>query len=130
MRILVCGGRDFSDYDYACKVLDALHAERPIRDVIHGNSRGADKAAEVWAYRRRADGVSCWPVPAQWSKYGKAAGPKRNQSMIGLGPDLVVAFPGGRGTADMVRRAEVAGIKVMRVSVPSPLASTDTMLGE
>ena len=51
--------------------------------------------------------------PAQWDVYGRRAGPIRNQEMIDEGkPDGVVAFPGGKGTADMVRRAEAAGLKV------------------
>ena len=49
-------------------------------------------------------------MPADWTKHGKAAGPIRNQKMLDECPDLVVAFPGGKGTADMVRRAMKAGI--------------------
>ena len=53
--------------------------------------------------------------PAEWDKYGVSAGPIRNQKMIDEGkPDLVFAFPGGRGTTDMIRRAAVAGIRVVR----------------
>jgi hypothetical protein len=53
---------------------------------------------------------------AQWKKHGRAAGPIRNQRMLDEGkPDLVVAFPGGRGTADMIRRAERAGVPVQQV---------------
>jgi hypothetical protein len=37
--------------------------------------------------------------------------------MLEYGPDLVVAFPGGRGTADMVRRAKAAGCEVLEVTV-------------
>ena len=119
VRVLVCGGRDFVDYEQVGEVLDRIHAETPIFAIIHGNARGADTCADVWATRRKADGVRCWPFPAQWSKYGKAAGPRRNQTMLGMKPDLVVAFPGGSGTADMVRRAEAAGIPVLR---PAPIA--------
>lgn len=52
--------------------------------------------------------------PADWGRYGKAAGPIRNQEMLESGIDLVIALPGGRGTADMVRRAEGAGVPVRR----------------
>lgn len=59
-------------------------------------------------------GISAEGFPADWRKYGKSAGPLRNQQMIDEGkPDLVVAFPGGTGTADMVRRAKAAGIRVI-----------------
>ena len=53
--------------------------------------------------------------PAQWGKFGDAAGPIRNAKMLEEELDLVVAFPGGAGTADMVRRSKKAGFKVMEV---------------
>jgi hypothetical protein len=54
--------------------------------------------------------------PADWTRHGKAAGPKRNQLMLDKEkPDLVIAFPGGKGTADMVARAKAQGFKVMEV---------------
>lgn len=62
--------------------------------------------------------VSCLTEIADWSKYGKAAGPMRNQKMLDeYKPDLVVALPGGRGTADMVSRARVAGVEVIEASL-------------
>ena len=55
--------------------------------------------------------------PADWQKHGRAAGPIRNQQMLDEGkPDLVVAFDGGRGTADMIARAEKAGVRVVRAT--------------
>jgi hypothetical protein len=113
MRVLVCGGRDYRDCEHVCEVLSGIHAETPIEAIIHGNARGADSWGGVWAFRSK---VKCWPVPAEWAKYGKSAGGRRNQKMLGLKPDLVVAFPGGHGTADMVRRSRKAGIRVIEVS--------------
>lgn len=110
MRIIVCGGRDYSDQDHVDKVLDTIGG---IRHLFHGNARGADTLAGNWGNRQ--DGVSVHPVPAEWKKYGRKAGPIRNQKMLGQSPDLVVAFPGGRGTADMIRRAEAAGVSVIQV---------------
>lgn len=53
--------------------------------------------------------------PADWEKHGRAAGPIRNEKMLIVGtPDMVLAFPGGRGTADMIRKAEAAGLPVRR----------------
>ena len=115
MKVLVCGGRDFSDIRLLYQTLDALHAtEGPIEYVIHGCARGADSLAHDWALTRR---VAVAMYPAQWNRDGKAAGPIRNQKMLDEGkPDLVIAFPGGRGTADMARRAEAAGVKVRRIA--------------
>lgn len=60
--------------------------------------------------------IPCLNYPANWSKYKKKAGPIRNQQMLDEGkPDLVVAFSGGTGTADMVHRAKVANVKVIEI---------------
>jgi len=108
-RVLVCGGRDYDDRARVFAELDAL---QPIRMVIHGNARGADTLAGIWCRHRSVQEVAC---PAQWSKFGKRAGPMRNEAMLGHSPDLVLAFPGGTGTADMVRRARRAGVRVVEV---------------
>jgi hypothetical protein len=63
-------------------------------------------------------GLSIEVYPADWKKHGRSAGPIRNQHMLDVGkPNLVIAFPGGRGTADMMKRAEKAGIEVRRIEV-------------
>lgn len=112
MIVLVCGGRDFSDSEKVASVLGSL-SPRPTL-LIHGGASGADELAQWWC-----DAISSPPVPtkvfkADWGRWGKSAGPKRNQLMLeSSAPDLVVAFPGGRGTADMVRRATLAKIPVL-----------------
>lgn len=111
MKVLVCGGRDYSDGDRVYTELDKL---RP-NVVIEGGAQGADFFARVWADRNLRDGC-CLSYKANWDIHGKAAGPIRNQWMLVNGcPDLVLAFPGGRGTADMVRRAKRAGIRVIEI---------------
>lgn len=110
MRLLVCGGREFADKAALFDVLDAVHRERPVEVVIQGGARGADQLAYVWAVARS---VQTYTFEADWNRYGTKAGPIRNQEMLDRGkPDLVVAFPGGRGTADMVRRATIRGVEV------------------
>jgi len=82
--------------------------------VIHGAAPGADTLAGRWAELRR---VPVEAFPADWEKHGRAAGPIRNAPMLAEGkPDLVVAFPGGRGTANMCKQARAAGVKVVEVS--------------
>lgn len=113
LKVLVCGGRDYSRKAYLDATLDELHADRPFSIVIHGAARGADTLAGEWAVTR---GVGFRSYPAEWDKYGKSAGHIRNQRMLDAeSPDLVVAFPGGRGTADMVARARLAGVPVMEI---------------
>lgn len=112
IRVLVCGGRDFADANMLWSRLEYAQEVRGKIDVIiHGGAEGADSLAAEWANRERVKAIR---FDANWRKYGKRAGPLRNQRMLDEGkPDLVVALPGGRGTADMVRRAQGAGIEVM-----------------
>lgn len=112
-KILVCGGRDYSDWARVDSVLDLIHLETPITHLIHGNARGADRLGGSWARKRAVQEVAC---SADWDSYRKSAGHVRNKRMAELNPDLVVAFPGGTGTASMVRIAEAAGIPVEVIS--------------
>lgn len=121
MRILVCGGRDYLDYTTLSKTLDkVLYGKvEDIPDdvtIIQGGAKGADFLAKVYCYCFGWGGISCEEYPADWKKYGRAAGHIRNQQMLDEGkPDLVVAFPGGRGTADMMSKAKAHGIEVKEV---------------
>lgn len=112
MKVLVCGGRDFNDRELLFKTLDRLHRANPITLVIHGGARGADALGDQWA---DAEFVECKAFQADWDTHGKAAGPIRNSQMLQEKPDLVVACPGGPGTADMVRKARAAGVAVLEV---------------
>ena len=109
MRLLITGGRYYADMDTVFRVLDKAHAHTPISVLIHGGARGADTLAHWWAVDR---GVTPLRFPANWTKHGRAAGVIRNQQMITEGrPDAYLAFPGGKGTADMVARARAQGIR-------------------
>lgn len=99
MRVLVCGGRTYTNQRRAFQELDAIHAEEPITLIIEGGAEGADRQGRYWAL---AQGIPCMTLHAAWSKYGRAAGHIRNEWMIEFGqPNLVVAFPGGSGTEGM-----------------------------
>lgn len=111
MRVLVCGGRDYSDIERVYAELDSIHQARPITCIIEGGAKGADYLACRWSAARGLSEHARFN--ADWTLHGKAAGPKRNQKMLDEGkPTLVVAFPGGRGTADMISRAKKAGVVV------------------
>lgn len=111
MNILVCGGREFSDYQLLEEVLNGYGKSDLM--IIHGGARGADKMAGNWA---KCNGVHSAEVQALWDKYGKPAGYKRNSAMLMLKPDLVIAFSGGVGTKMMVDLATKAGIEVLEVN--------------
>jgi hypothetical protein len=108
ISVLVCGGRDYNDRDTLFAALDKLHRLRTVREVISGMARGADTLAIHWA---RANDLPVREFPADWDRHGRRAGYIRNQQMLDDGqPDLVVAFPGGKGTAMMIdisRKADV-----------------------
>ena len=110
-RILVCGGRDFTDEARVFAVLDEAR-QWFAKDfcIIVGGAKGADRFGGVWAEAR---GVCCILVRAPWTYYGLSAGPIRNRWMLNFcKPDLVVAFPGGNGTKDMVDISRSAGVAV------------------
>jgi hypothetical protein len=114
LKVLVCGGRDFDDAMTLGSWLAGIHKKEGIALLIEGGARGADYMARRFAEWSQ---IPVKTFPADWATYGKAAGPMRNQRMIDDGkPDLVVAFDGGRGTADMIGRAERAGIRVLRAT--------------
>jgi aspartokinase-like uncharacterized kinase len=118
MRVLVCGGRDFYDQAAVFSALDDLEAKHGELVVIQGGASGADLVARNWCFRHQSR-VRMINEPADWKAHGRAAGPIRNSLMLTEHkPDLVLAFPGGRGTADMVRKAEAAGVPVVK-SLPS-----------
>lgn len=108
MRILVCGSRYWTDKEFIRKVL----AELPEGStIIHGDCRGADRLAGEVA---KELGLQVIAYPAQW-KLGAKAGPIRNKQMlVEEEPDFVLAFHDdlthARGTRDMLRRADKAGI--------------------
>jgi hypothetical protein len=120
MRVLVCGGRDYSDYGAVKRELDKLARMagmlRVVLVVIEGGARGADALAVQWCEENPGN-LQHIKVRADWAEHGRRAGPIRNQRMINEeNPSVVLAFPGGRGTEDMVRRAEKAGIEVRRIT--------------
>lgn len=121
-RYLITGGRDYKDRVLVFRTLDDLtidEGDMLPRDgtlIIHGDCpTGADQFADDWAI------VNWTPVeryPATWA-LGKAAGILRNERMLRDGkPDMVIAFPGGAGTNDMMRRARRAGVEVRRFGWP------------
>ena len=110
MRVLVCGGRDYSDRDAAFAALDHVRTKRGVSCIIEGGARGADRLGAEWAELTGVEHIRC---PADWARDGRAAGYLRNRSMlVEQHPNLVVALPGGRGTAHMAALARSAGVRV------------------
>lgn len=105
MKAVVCGGRDqHLTKERELYLLEAV-AMHEVTQIVTGGCRGIDKEAEAWAKR---GGMSVVTFKAAWDKHGKAAGPIRNTEMAQYA-DLCIAFPGGRGTADMVAKMRALG---------------------
>ncbi len=135
--MLVCGGRYYGRTpigvppermrDYARKAsmerfilfeaLDHLRRDRCVTKVIAGGQTGADTHAVDWAQSRC---VAFIIVRAEWKRLGRAAEPILNGRMLELKPDFVVAFTGGRGTADIVSQARAAGVEVINYRQDAP----------
>lgn len=111
MRVLVCGGRNYTNQDRVFAVLGIL---QDVELIIEGGAEGADRQARYWAL---SNGVPCMTIHAAWGKLGRSAGHVRNGWMLRYGlPDLVVAFPGGVGTENMYKQAVANEVEVVSIS--------------
>lgn len=114
MKVIVTGGREYRDGALVRRVLSSFHSGQPIARLCEGGAGGADKHAKEWRDENGVPGKSYTVTPEEWRHYGKAAGPIRNGRMLREeSPDVVIAFPGGRGTADMVKQAKTVGVEVL-----------------
>ena len=120
LRVLVCGGRTYHNYDKVVEVLDHIdnnwespYTIGPISCVIAGGAVGADTLAARYAKEKN---IPLEQYDASWYLHGSSAGFWRNKEMLEEGqPDLVVAFPGGPGTAHMVKIAKKANVEILEI---------------
>lgn len=106
MKVIVSGSRKCYTPEIVKNRLSMLPKEELV--VVHGAARGVDSIAQEWCIENNVLAV---PYPANWGKYGRAAGPIRNREMLKENPDLVIAFPcpESKGTRDMINAAKEAG---------------------
>lgn len=109
MRVVVSGGRDFTDKDFVYGSLDHVHSKTPITSMVQGEADGVDRLCKQWAIERGIPTINC---AADWDKHGKKAGILRNIEMVDLhNPELAIIFPGGKGTAHMTGVVRKKGLK-------------------
>lgn len=114
ITVLVTGGRRYTNRLRLYEALDRIDFAHGIKRIVNGGATGADALARQWANDRHID---CATYPADWRQHSRAAGPLRNDMMLRMElPEVVVAFLGGRGTADMVRRARTNDIRVIEIA--------------
>lgn len=116
-RLLITGSRTWENEDVMRKLLVKIYDQVKDRDpiLVHGTAPGADQMASlIWLDL----GGAVEPHPADWEQYGKQAGFVRNQQMVDLGANLVIAFirDNSRGASMTARIAERAGIKTLRIT--------------
>ncbi len=131
-RVLICGPRDFKDYDEIVKAVESS-GFTPISEIIHGDATGADTLGGDYANDRK---IKCIAFPADWNnikvegaeiavntfgkKYNKKAGFQRNQKMLdylleagdGLTPACIAIKMKTGGTEDMIGKCKKAGVAV------------------
>ncbi len=111
MKIIIAGGRDFIDeVQFKEGIEGAKSLISQATEIVSGGAPGADHLGEQWAGQ---NGISVRKFPAEWGKYGRGAGPKRNQQMAEYADGLIAFWNGtSRGTKDMIERAVDRGLKV------------------
>ncbi len=116
-RIVIAGSRHFQDYDFFCANVDTCLSK--IRKeytvvLLSGHCSGIDTMAERYA---KEHGLQLEIFPAEWDKYGKGAGPKRNKQMVDAA-DYAITFPsGGNGTKSLIALARKKGIPITVIPV-------------
>lgn len=105
MNVLCCGSRSWTDGRLISERIAALPDDAV---VIEGCAPGADMLAGSYALDRGLFVAEMAVRRVHWDRHGRGAGHKRNAAMLGLAPDLVIAFtlgtPGTQGTIDGARR--------------------------
>jgi ABC-type sugar transport system substrate-binding protein len=113
VRVIVTGCRNWNCASLAQRVIARLVARHGKVTILDGNASGVDAA---FADAASEAGCKVLRFPADWEKYGKGAGPRRNAEMVAAGADFAIAIhkslTRSRGTKDAVRRCLAAGIPV------------------
>jgi len=110
IKVIIAGGRNFDDFNKLCQVCDEFLQDQNDIEIVSGACKGADLLGERYAAERN---YSIKQFPADWRRYGKSAGLKRNIKMAAYA-DFLIAFWDGKskGTKHMIVLATQAGLKV------------------
>ena len=107
MKVIVAGGRDFCNYDLLAEKLDYLLSNHTNIEIVCGEAKGADSLGKMYAQCRKYKVLS---YPADWDKYGKSAGIRRNREMAEAADALVAFWDGkSRGTKNMIETMRKLG---------------------
>lgn len=119
-RVIICGSREFDDYEFLRDKCDKILSRKtadPTEEIVivSGCAKGADTLGERYASER---GYQVLRYPAQWDKYGKSAGYRRNKEMAEVS-NACIAFLSltseNRGTKNMISTALKMNLLVREV---------------
>lgn len=98
MKVIIAGTVEITDYDLVCRVIS--EAPFKITEVVCGMAKGVDRLGKRWADER---GIPVKEMPAEWEKYGRAAGMIRNKEMSLIADCLIAVWDGqSPGTKNMI----------------------------
>lgn len=110
--VAVHGGREYDRKRRINQILDAARDKLGLTSIVTIGSFGTGHIVKAWADSRK---VPAEVVKAHWGKHGAEAGAIQNKAILGHAPEILIAFPGDDETADIIRRANEAGIRVIEV---------------
>jgi predicted Rossmann-fold nucleotide-binding protein len=108
MKTIIAGGRNYIFSPSDICILNRLLIQQHITEVVSGAAKGADTCGENWAIKH---GIPVKQFPANWDKYGKSAGYRRNKQMAEYA-EAAILFPGGAGTDSMFELAEKYKLRI------------------
>lgn len=110
IKVIIARGRNFEDYHRLCRVCDKILKKYSNKEIVSGAYKGADLLGERYANERN---YHIKQFPADWRRYGKSAGQKRNAEMANYADALIAFWDGkSKGTKNMIELATQAGLKV------------------
>lgn len=118
MKLIIAGGRDFSDYELLTREVSKLISGVPDVEIVSGGARGADLLGEHYAIDK---GIKVKRFPADWERYGKSAGFRRNAEMAQYADSCICFWDGkSKGTSHMINLAKQGGLSVVVINYLSP----------
>lgn len=108
MKLLVCGGRDFTNYKLLSEKIEKITINHTIDTLISGCAKGADSLTLQWAQEKK---IKVNTFPAKWDKYGRGAGFIRNLKMLNEATHVIAFWDGkSKGTEHSILNAKKMGL--------------------
>ena len=114
MKLIIAGGRDFADYELLTAKVEAIVVGEPHVEIVSGGAKGADRLGEFFAIDHD---LPIKRFPADWDKFGKSAGFRRNADMADYADHCICFWDGkSKGTGHMIDLAKNKGLKLTVVN--------------